>query len=182
MNCQKCSTKPKLTLSKPDNPIKFTPGATKICCKGCGYLFKSLDGKIVWGCKACNDYFLCSNCKMCPNSHALFKCYNLSNRGPPGSTYLSNKYTCDDCTQDLHIHNHKERFVWHCNPCEFDACPQHYMTGSEMLVLPGSLPDLMAKPATAPQSFAAMTPALNAGGWGEEQEDVWDSGADADWE
>ena len=33
---------------------------------------------------------------------------------------------------------HREKFVWHCNPCEYDVCPSHFATGKEFLYeIPG---------------------------------------------
>ena len=129
MNCLKCAAKPTLVLTTPEKPETFTP-IGKIYCRGCGYLFKELTpNKILWGCKSCSDYFVCTNCKLCKQGHALFKCYNLTKKGSGGGTYLSNKYSCDVCSLTTDAVKKGQAFVWHCNPCQFDACPHHFTTG-----------------------------------------------------
>ena len=107
------------------------PGAnSKNMCKGCGFDFgpnNTLSRKKVWRCKSCNDFLVCSNCKLCKNGHQMFKCYSLVHKGSGG--YKSNSYGCDFCSASNKIKedNPIGNFVWHCNVCEYDVCPSHFL-------------------------------------------------------
>ena len=135
MWCLKC---PASKLSPPSESSKLpTPtSATKNTCKGCGYEFgasNTLSKKKVWRCKACNDFLVCSNCKLCKNGHHLFKCYSLLAKGMGG--YKSNSYGCDFCSTSNKIKEDSPlcNFVWHCNSCEYDVCPSHFLETTLLL-------------------------------------------------
>ena len=126
MYCFKCPNK---KLSPPSEAILLPkPVETaKNTCKGCGYdLGNNLKLSKVFRCKNCNDYMICSNCKLCKKGHQMFKCYNLKPKG--ASLYLSNKYGCDFCnaTNAIDHQDPLNNFVWHCNPCKYDVCPSHF--------------------------------------------------------
>ena len=73
----------------------------------------------------CQNYFVCSNCKMCKAGHNLFKCYSLKNKGMGG--YKQNNFNCDVCKKSKYIvPGTEDDYVWHCNPCQFDACKCHF--------------------------------------------------------
>lgn len=131
MNCGKCPDKPKLIPPWESKNLPFTAPAhwtqsTKVMCKGCGYDFaRNIKGKAVWRCTKCNDYFVCSNCKLCKSGHGLFKCYSLKLKGQGG--YKNNNYRCDHCLVSKTVREGTDiPFVWHCNPCQYDACPTHF--------------------------------------------------------
>ena len=125
MNCIKCASQTPLILCTPEKPQIFMPTG-KIFCRGCGYLFKELTpNKIFWGCNVCQDYFVCSNCKLCSEGHSLFKCYSLVKKEVGGS-YVDNMYNCDFCGVMSCVVKKDINYVWHCNPCNYDVCPQHF--------------------------------------------------------
>lgn len=151
MFCLKCPGTPALRepwsdSPLPDNSLNVQDDAF---CRGCGYSFgKDHRSKSMWRCLKCNDYFVCTNCKLCKNNHHLIKRYNLKNHGSAGS-YKENSYSCDCCSSYVTLkpaaklenpteaqkfdaflaeHNGKtgNTFVWHCLGCKYDICPKHF--------------------------------------------------------
>ena len=126
MYCKKCPGNPQLVYSTKDQPANFIAPTEKNICKACGYNFGKINAntkKVLWGCKTCQEYYICSNCKLCREGHALFKCYSLRKKSQ-GGLYASNQFNCDVCDTVQKIP--EGGYVWHCNPCQFDACHKHY--------------------------------------------------------
>ena len=128
MHCLSCSDRPPLVWNGSAGSQISPPKNAKVNCKGCGYSFgPDLSKKKLWGCAACHQYVVCSNCKLCSNGHQLFKCYSLQQKGSPGTIYRMNAYTCDVCSLQVTVpETPPQNFVWHCNPCQYDVCPRHF--------------------------------------------------------
>lgn len=151
MFCLKCPQQPPLRAPWIDTPIAEAALTipTEVYCRGCGYSFgKEYKSKLMWRCTKCNDYFVCTNCKLCKNNHHLNKRYQLKNHASSGS-YTENSYSCDLCSayvtlkpvakgEDLTEAQKFEAFiaeqngktgnsfVWHCVGCKYDICPKHF--------------------------------------------------------
>ena len=168
MFCLKCPQTPALRepwsdAPLPENSLTVPEDAF---CRGCGYSFgKDHKSKSMWRCTKCNDYFVCTNCKLCKNNHHLIKRYNLKNHGSAGS-YKENAYSCDFCSNYVTLkpatklenpteaqkfdaflaeHNGKtgNSFVWHCLGCKYDICPKHF-TNSKLGVYKAPDPTVAA--------------------------------------
>lgn len=130
MQCLQCHTRPWLEwVEERREPTK------KTVCRGCGYNFKMLHS--VWSCTTCKDYTVCSNCKLCPQSHFMTKCFDLSNKVNYGG---ANRYNCNYCQASPASFP----FVWHCYTCNWDICHHHLQ-----LPCPGLPP---GSPKTEPES------------------------------
>ena len=111
MFCPSCSN---LSI-KPLNPSNIDSTSTpKINCKHCGFPLQTT--KSFYGCTSCKNYYLCVNCKVCPENHLLNKVYNLTKMGQ--GSYQDNIAWCDICSKEIKSFN----YLMHCKSCQYDVC------------------------------------------------------------
>ena len=67
-------------------------------------------------CDSHNNYFICSECRVCKKGHFLQKVRYLNKIN---SLYLENGFGCDICGESKIV---TDNGIWHCAACSYDVC------------------------------------------------------------